>query len=481
MSKNITITQLLSSPLTQIKVYMGRLSLLSEQSEDTSSSLDMKLDAEQQTWEITSHRTSIGSLEGSDLFFPHPMVSRQHAYIEVDERGYRLVDTQSKNGVYINQTRIINAFLADGDVIQIGAIKLLFREIKETSKSLSLWAENTFGELYGQSIIMRELFALLHRISQSDINLLVEGESGTGKELAARAIHHYSDRVSHPFIVFDCSSVPPNLIESELFGHKKGSFTGATENRAGAFLGAHGGILFLDEIGELPLELQPKLLRALERNEVKPVGSDHYISVDVRVICATHRKLSEEVDKNRFRLDLFYRLAIMKVQMPALRDHRDDIPGLVDQLITQLSSERREVSYQTMSLLMQHEWRGNVRELKNYVQRALILSSPQQKKLDTKFIVPHQINPQNPTDVTKPDQQTQSDVSLNFSIQLDLTQNFKDVKSNLIDRFERVYWRALMDKYTNNISAAARIAGIHRKSAEYIIKKLGLRNGDKDV
>lgn len=264
--------------------------------------------------------------------------------------------------------------------------------------------------------------------------------------------------------------------------------------------------MFLDEIGELPLELQPRLLRAIERNEVKPVGADQYVSINVRVICATHRCLEEEVEQQRFRLDLYYRLAVIKVNMPALRSHKEDIPGLVEHLLARLSSTEREVSYKTMTLLLEHDWPGNVRELKNYIQRAIALTNPQQRHLDTQFVLPHHLaqhtkqalqhsalnhslhaKEQDSTEtfealvidrVPIDSQENQDTDSLMFTI--DINQAFKDAKSSLIDHFEQVYWSALMKKHHKNISAAARTAGIHRKSAEYIVKKLKLRAGDDD-
>ena len=478
--------------MIDLQIPVAQLHLLAHQGIQTqdsahknSSSVELET-----TWHLKQHRSYIGSLNTADIRINHPTISRQHAYIEVDERGYRLIDRNSKNGIFINKVRVVEAFLRDGDLIQIGEVCLVFQVLKEQANPLQVWSSSTFGELYGQSTLMRELFALLHRVAQSDINVLIEGESGTGKELAARAIHQYSKCGSQPLVIFDCSSVPAQLVESELFGHIKGSFTGAIEHRKGAFAKADGGTLFLDEIGELPLELQPKLLRAIERNEIKAVGADTYTSTNVRVISATHRKLSEEVELKKFRLDLFYRLAVVKVHMPPLREHYEDIPGLVDRMIESISNDHREVSYKTMNLLMQHEWHGNVRELKNYVHKAIALSSPHQKNLETQFILPQQLE-HKMHNQTAPKPQLIQSQSLNIPtleesdesavLPVDLSREFKDAKSDLIDQFERVYWSSLMKKYNNNLSAAARAAGIHRKSAEYIIKKLELRTGDDHV
>ena len=481
MSKQLTLTQHISAPLTELQLKTGLLTHINNEDQSSSTS----------SWQIEKRLTIIGSQPNLDIALQDPTVSRCHAQLEVDHQGYRITDTQSKNGVYVNQTKVVSAFINDGDVISIGAIKLLF-QLEGSATNFPLWNDHHFGELYGKSTRMRELFALLHRISQTSVNVLIEGESGTGKELAARAIHHYSDRSQAPFIVFDCSAVPTSLLESELFGHIKGAFTGATDKRQGAFLAANGGTLFIDEIGELPIDLQPKLLRVLERGELKAVGHDHYQKVDVRVLSATHRNLDHEVQIKKFRLDLFYRLAVVRAQMPALREHKEDIPGLVEELLEQLApSLQKEISFKTMNLLLQHDWQGNVRELKNYVHRAIALSSPQSSHLNTQFLLPPNLNINQNSDyfssaIDKTKEHTADlqpftildEQRIEWVQTLDLTQDFKEAKSNLISQFERIYWTALMDKNNGNISASARIAGIHRKSAEYIIKKLGLRSKD---
>jgi transcriptional regulator with PAS, ATPase and Fis domain len=218
--------------------------------------------------------------------------------------------------------------------------------------------------MLGESLKMREIFAILEKISPKDITVLIEGETGTGKEVCARAIHNTSKRASGPFIIFDCGATPANLIESELFGHVKGAFTGAVSSRAGAFESADGGTIFFDELGELTLELQPKLLRVLETREVKRVGATTPVKVDVRVVAATNRDLRKEVRSGNFREDLFYRLAVARVTLPALRERREDIALLAKSFLRDASGDpNREISEATLTFLRKHDWPGNIREL----------------------------------------------------------------------------------------------------------------------
>ena len=438
-------------------------------------------------WFIEQRRARFGSLAGCEIKLSHPTVSRTHARLELDSLGYRLIDENSKNGVWINQVRIRDAYLSDGDMVQIGGVTLQFHLQKQKIHQFSLWRENSFGGLLGSSMMMREIFALLERAARSDASVLIHGESGTGKELAARALHERSPRAAKPFIVFDCSAVPATLVESELFGHVHGAFTGATSPRLGAFAAAEGGTLFLDEIGELPLDLQPKLLRVLERHEFKPVGADHYRAVNVRVISATHRQLDQELKQERFRLDLLYRLAVIQVTLPPLRDHAEDIPELVDHFLNEFSPLiKREISFRTMQRLIQHQWPGNVRELKNYVHRAIALSSSEESHLETRFLLPEQteVNSHASTQPTGLESSV-ADPSIDSSrsspslqLQIDTSLAYKEAKRDLVDHFEKLYWQELLSTHHNNISAAARVAGIHRKSAEYLVKKLGLKRSE---
>ena len=428
-----------------------------------------------QLWTLKKRVVRIGTHTDNDVVVDGVGISRFHFKIEADPLGHRLIDLDSKNGVYLNGIRVKEAYLRDGLCIQIGSVQLQYTVHLDDQVQHHISPRNTFGDLRGQSKEMREIFALLERISQTEMTVLIEGESGTGKELAARGIHTHSSRghANHPFIPFDCSSVPSHLVESALFGHRKGAFTGATQDRKGAILSANGGTLFLDEIGELPLDLQPRLLRVLERQEIKPVGEDQYQKVDVRIIAATHQNLKKHVDDGLFRLDLYYRLAVVQVQLPALRHHLDDLPDLVNFFIEDLSPDLpREISYQTMLKLKAHSWPGNVRELKNVITRAIALSTPHSTQLETRFLIPGEhglIDGRSNPDSERSNHPLLLDIDHLESLE------FKEEKNRLIEQFEVLYWTRLLNQTHFNVSAAARVAGIHRKSAEYLIKKLNLK------
>jgi DNA-binding NtrC family response regulator len=423
----------------------------------------------------------IGQSPECDLELNDGTTSRIHARVEMDPWGHRLIDEDSKNGTFVDDLRVRDVYLRQGSTIRIGATTLRYDQGQEQVE-IALSKANRFGKMIGQSAAMREIFAILERVAPTDLTVLVEGESGTGKELIAEALHTHSKRSHGPLVVFDCSAVAQNLIESELFGHVKGAFTGADKTRAGAFERANGGTLFLDELGELPLDLQPKLLRALEKREVRPVGGDKATKIDVRIVAATNRNLAKEVEAGNFRQDLYYRLAVIRVVLPALRRRAEDIPLLVRHFLAELgtsaSGQPVQIAYDTIVKLQQHKWPGNIRELRNFVERAAMLATGD--RLETKFLLPPAFG----------DTQTQAEVGGEEArlgatgaamAEFDENLPFKDAKARLIDSFERAYWTRLLERTRGNISAAARIAGIHRKSAEYLLKKLELRgNPDAD-
>jgi len=413
-----------------------------------------------------SRRTMIGSSPENDVVVNDPSVSRFHAVIEVDEQGYLLEDRDSKNGTYVDGYRIREVFLNDGAVFRIGKTHIQF-DTTDEEVEVHFSGREQFGELLGKSLAMREIFSLLERVAPSDATVLVEGESGTGKELVARALHeHHAERSDGPFVVIDCSAIPADLIESELFGHVEGAFTGASGNREGAFEAARGGTLFLDELGELSPNLQPKLLRALENEEIKPVGANETIPTDVRIVAATNRNLQHEVEEGNFREDLYYRFAVVKVSLPPLRERPEDIPLLVEHFLEEANEmtgrDDVEVSYKTMEKLKRHRWPGNVRELKNFVERAVLLT--QGDKIETRFLDVEEPTPSDP-EVAKQSASSMADLAINENLP------FKDAKNRLIEEFERTYWSELLQRTDGNVSEAARIAGVHRKSVEYILKK----------
>jgi transcriptional regulator with GAF, ATPase, and Fis domain len=429
---------------------------------------------EGRTFTSNAHLTKIGAHPDCELDLNDRSASRFHASIEMDPFGHRLVDKQSKNGTFVNGLRARDVYLSAHSTIRIGETLIEYVP-DETSIDLEFSTEKKFGEMLGESAIMRQIFAMLSKVSPSEITVLVEGESGTGKELVAQAVHLNSKRASGPFIVFDCSAVAPSLIESELFGHVKGAFTGAISSRDGAFVQANGGTLFLDELGELPLDLQPKLLRAIEQRAVRPVGGNASQSVDVRIVAATNRDLAAQVEEGLFRSDLYYRLAVLKVSLPALRDRVDDIPILVEHFLSQNEHStgiRVQVGYETIRKLQKHGWPGNIRELKNFVDRAAVLAT--EDRLETRFLM----DPVGQTAQTSDETGSPEPSDAASAVLTGLP--FKDAKARLINQFERDYWTILLEQTEGNVSAAARQAGIHRKSAEYLLRKLDLNANQGD-
>lgn len=322
---------------------------------------------------------TIGSKEGNALVLSDPAVSRQHAVLIESAGGYLIRDLNSTNGTYLDGVPIKEAFLDFGRAIGLGETQMKFVPFQEKIEAFPS-SKNRFGDVYGESLEMRNIFGVLERVAPTDVTVILEGETGTGKELLAKGIHANSSRCKAPFVVFDCSSVAQNLIESELFGHEKGAFTGATSSRQGVFEMAQGGTLFLDEIGELGLELQPKLLRVLEAREVKRLGGSQTRRINCRLIAATHRDLAKESREGRFREDLFYRLSVLRLRIPPLRERKADIPLVTCQLLCNLSSEYNivsppELAPETVGILNSYDWPGNVRELRNVLSRALAMGT----------------------------------------------------------------------------------------------------------
>jgi transcriptional regulator with PAS, ATPase and Fis domain len=318
----------------------------------------------------------VGTGETADLRLSDGTVSREHLRISLSPNGVHLVDEGSKNGSWIGGLRIADVTITRDAAVEVGQTALALR-VEAGPLDLPLSASAKFGQAIGVSAAMRHLFAILERASASEVTVLLEGESGVGKEVLARAVHDKSNRADGPFVALDCGAIPSGLIESELFGHEKGAFTGAVEPRKGVFEQAGGGTLFLDEIGELPLELQPKLLRVLEQREVRPLGSeDKPRSVDVRVIAATNRRLAEAAHKNEFRRDLFYRLAVARVTVPPLRDRPEDVLPLAREFLRVTAGDpNAELPPDLSSMLTSYKWPGNVRELRNVIDRYALLGA----------------------------------------------------------------------------------------------------------
>jgi transcriptional regulator with PAS, ATPase and Fis domain len=305
---------------------------------------------------------------------------------------------------------------------------------------------------------MRIAFAAMDRAAQTDSTVLLEGETGTGKELAAQSIHLESARGERPFITVDCGAIPPQLIESELFGHERGAFTGAHSARKGAFQAASGGTLFLDEIGELSSELQPKLLRVLERREVKPIGSDVHVPVDVRLIAATNRDLRAEVNAKRFRADLYYRLAVLPIRLPPLRERLEDVPDIVLKLLEELGASGSDTEFlfteDFLGGLAGHAWPGNIRELRNYIEQCIAFRKE----------VPYQ---------AETAQRTEQCSQLDELIKIDLP--FRDARQVWSDECERTYLERLLRHHDNNVTAAARTAGLGRSYLYRLLWRHGIK------
>jgi transcriptional regulator with GAF, ATPase, and Fis domain len=326
-----------------------------------------------------------------------------------------------------------------------------------------------FEGLVGRGLGMREVFGILERVAPTDLTVMVTGETGTGKELVSRAIHNRSNRKHKAFVVFDCGAAPENLVESELFGHERGAFTGAIAMREGLFEVADGGTIFIDEIGELPLELQPKLLRVLEQREVRRVGATKVRHVDVRVIAATNRNLRDEVAAGRFREDLYYRLAVVEIRLPALRERREDLPLLVEYLLKRADHNRgvTGLSGDVKALFDAYHWPGNVRELNNVIERALPFCDSSLVTIDA---LPEALRAARPT-ITAPRLSIPADQPVS-------SLSFKDAKDALIEEFEKQYLIDLIERHDGNVSRAARTAGMDRKSITRLLKKHQIRYRD---
>jgi DNA-binding NtrC family response regulator len=400
-------------------------------------------------------RVTVGTDPECDLKLNDGAVSRRQLEIVATEAGFLLRDPGSTNGTFIGDLRVREAWLYPGAEVQVGRTRIRFKPGKER-ESVPLSPHERFGALLGRSPAMRRCFALFERAAASDATVLLEGESGTGKEVAAESLHGQSPRAAGPFVVVDCGAIPPNLMESELFGHEKGAFTGADRARPGAFEQAHGGTLFLDEIGELGTDLQPKLLRFLEKREVRRVGSAETRGVDVRVVAATNRRLDDLVAKGGFRQDLFYRLAVIRVELPPLRRRREDIGMLALELARRLRPDADPAAWldeRALEVLRSHDWPGNVRELRNVIERLAALPEL------------------GPTAVLGPGGEAGQLPADDALVRLP----YHEAKERLLDAFERRYVMALLEQEGGVVARAADRAGVPRQTFFRLIKKHGLQ------
>ncbi|MCC6877485.1 MAG: sigma-54-dependent Fis family transcriptional regulator [Sandaracinaceae bacterium] len=427
---------------------------------------------------------TIGAVDDNDLALTDDTVSRNHCRIFREGDQYMIADLGSTNGTFVDRVRVREAWLHENCTIMLGKTEIRFWPIDEKLRIVPS-DRDRYGEMIGRDRKMREIYAILEKIAPTDATVVIEGETGTGKEVVARTIHQQSRRHDGPFIVFDCGAVPENLIESELFGHEKGSFTGAISTRQGVFELAHGGTVFLDELGELQLDLQPKLLRVLEQREVKRVGSGKPIRVDVRVVAATNRNLEEEVRAGRFREDLFYRLTVVRVLLPPLRERRDDIDPLARHFLASGSFNRdfdgrpkvTGFAPEVVDRLRLYDWPGNVRELHNVVERAVSFADGKLVQLaDLPDHIAHPrgdlLGGETHVGIPLPDAPKPAIV---------VGATFKDAKEQWVSSFESDYIAHLLKKNNGNISHAAREADIDRKYFRKLMKKYGIRAAEDDA
>jgi two-component system, NtrC family, response regulator GlrR len=392
-----------------------------------------------------TERMVLGSAPTLEIVVDDPSVSRLHAELDPTETGLWVRDLGSRNGTFVEEIRVLGACVPPGGRLRVGETELRV-EYGSAPVEVELWPEPGFGPLLGASRAMRELFSRLARVVSSDASVLVDGESGTGKELVAQAIHEASTRAAGPFVVVDCGALPPSLLESELFGHARGAFTGATEARAGAIESASGGTVFLDEIGELPLAMQPKLLRVLEARTVRRLGESEHRPVDVRFISATNRDLREMVNQGAFRDDLYFRLAVLPLRLPPLRERPEDIPALLDHFLP--AGMRGRLDALMMADILGRPWLGNVRELRNFAERLMAFGPGEALAMDSVLSRPAAVPSQASAGMP-----------------------YREAREQALDNFERDYLRRLLAQHQGNVTAAAQAARMNRAYLHRLIAR----------
>jgi len=406
---------------------------------------------------IGSDNICVGSDELADLVLLDGTVSRKHLLVRKTGEGAWIQDQESTNGTFFEGSRVKEMVLGPGATIRVGQtlLKIVPREQNLCPEPS---ADDSFYGVVGACRKMREIFAILEEVAQTDLTVLIEGETGTGKEALAEAIHQHSQRSDKPFVIVDCTTIPRDLAESELFGHRKGSFTGAMADRTGLFEQGAGGTLFIDEVGDLTPQLQPKLLRALERHEIRPVGAEQTTRVDARVIAATNTNLKEKISDGSFREDLFYRLAVVSIRLPPLRERGDDLGRLAEHFLKEASGGKIDlrISASALARFTRYEWPGNVRELRNVVERAVALHRAEKPDVET---------------VLAEMARGLGESSIRDSGQVP----FKQAKSQVVDAFEREYLADLMKRTDGNVSQASREARMDRHHLADLLKKHGIK------
>ena len=399
---------------------------------------------------------TIGTARDNDLVLKDETVSGYHVRLSALKDGVQVSDFGSTNGTFAGAVRVEKGIISPGSTLVLGRTSITVDAGRPTT--VELHDEDRLGSLRGATPGMRRLMKDLRRVAQSNVAVLLIGESGTGKELLARGIHESSARAAKPFVTIDCGSLTPSLVQSELFGYEQGAFTGATRMKRGAFEHAHGGTVFLDEIGELPADLQTMLLGALERRRFCRVGGHDEIEVDVRVVAATNRDLRTEVNNGTFRLDLYYRLAVVTLEVPPLRERPTDVPLLVEHFIREegLTGDIAEIIPEaTMQALVRYRWPGNVRELRNYVQATIAMGEPAVLR------------------DSEPEAVTDDELERAFRRLLDMP--YAEARGALLSSFEARYVKHLVAKTHGNVARAAREAEMARSHLNLLLKRHGVR------
>jgi transcriptional regulator with PAS, ATPase and Fis domain len=398
----------------------------------------------------------LGSSAECDVVLADPRVSRRHCRVALTERGVMIKDLGSKNGTFVEAVQVVESWFQPGKKATIGDSTLSLR-VAGAPSLVPISQSARFGEALGSSIPMRALFAKLERAATTTETILLLGESGTGKELLARGIHDASPRSGGPFVVLDCSAVAPNLLEAEIFGYVKGAFTGADQPRTGLLEQASGGTFFIDEVGELPLDLQPKLLRAIEARELRRLGAPKYTKVDVRVVAATHKDLLSAVAGGTFREDLFYRLAVVEVTVPPLRERREDIALLVQRFLAAQVPPRTlaDLPANALELLKSHSWPGNVRELRNTVARLVLFPYLGEQAF------------------SRPGERSDESGAARVT-----ALPLREARGVMLEQFERTYVAAKLREHSGNVTRAAEAMGVSRQFAHRLMERYGLRSGE---
>jgi transcriptional regulator with GAF, ATPase, and Fis domain len=413
--------------------------------------LEVKRGPDKGTRAVVDRPTFLVGTGEVDLPLSDATVSRDHLRLTLLPEGVRLRDEDSKNGTRIKGILVSDVVVTQDELVEVGATTLALTIERETLE-LALSDATAFGAAIGVSPASRALFATLEQAARSDVTVLLEGETGVGKDVLARALHQRSPRADGPFVVVDCGALSPSLIESELFGHVRGAFTGASGHREGLFAQARGGTLFLDEVGELPVDLQPKLLRALEQREVRPVGANAPCPVDVRVVAATNRPLGAAVARGEFRSDLFYRLAVVRVAVPPLRDRPEDILPIARSILRSARSDPgAELPEELASLLGGYRWPGNVRELKNVIELFVALGGTQVRR---------ELGALGATSGPRPEALA--------------TGPYREARQAVLEQFEREYLRRLFERAGGVVARAAEMADLARPSLYRMMERLGI-------